>query len=124
MAKGKKSIAPPYTGANAGRNGRELYPGNRAAEPLPGLANGGNSSDAHPTDERNSDFEAANGELGQGEVWERVRKLALRQLNRLVSLEPKVLRDEFPEAVHDLRVASRRLQSLLDFLYPVPRPPH
>jgi CHAD domain-containing protein len=127
MAKGKKSILPPDAGAHTGRNRQEFYSGNRAAEPLPGLAglaDGGNSSGAHLTAERNSDFEAANRELALGEVWERVRKLALRQLNRLVSLEPKVLRDEFPEAVHDLRVASRRLQSLLDFLYPVPRPPH
>jgi CHAD domain-containing protein len=127
MAKGKKSILPPDAGAHSGRNRQEFYSGDRATEPLPGLAglaDGGNSSGAHPTAERNSDFEAANRELAQGEVWERVRKLALRQLNRLVSLEPKVLRDEFPEAVHDLRVASRRLQSLLDFLYPVPRPPH
>jgi CHAD domain-containing protein len=127
MAKGKKSVLAPDAGAHTGRNRLEFHSGNRAAEPLPGLAglpDGGNSSGAHPTAERNSDFEAANRELAEGEVWERVRKLALRQLNRLVSLEPKVLRDEFPEAVHDLRVASRRLQSLLDFLYPVPRPPH
>ncbi|HEV2379391.1 MAG TPA: CHAD domain-containing protein [Terriglobia bacterium] len=127
MAKGKKSILPPDAGAHTGRKRQELYGSNLAAEPLPGLAglaDGGNSSGAHPTAERNSDFEAAKRELAQGEVWERVRRLALRQLNRLVSLESKVLRDEFPEAVHDLRVASRRLQSLLDFLYPVPRPPH
>lgn len=126
MAKGKKSILAPDAGAHTGRNRQEFYSGNRAAEPLPdltGLADGGNNSGTHPTAERNSDIEALNRELAQGVVWERVRKLALRQLNRLVSLEPKVLRDEFPEAVHDLRVASRRLQSLLDFLYPTPRPP-
>lgn len=50
--------------------------------------------------------------------WAQVQKLALRQLNRLVTLEPKVLRDESPAAIHDLRVASRRLQELLDLLYP------
>lgn len=54
--------------------------------------------------------------------WAEVRKLALRQLNRLVTLEPKVLRDESPAAIHDLRVASRRLQEVLDLLYPAPRP--
>jgi CHAD domain-containing protein len=54
--------------------------------------------------------------------WAQVQKLALRQLNRLVTLEPKVLRDEKPAAIHDLRVASRRLQEVLDLLYPAPRP--
>jgi CHAD domain-containing protein len=54
--------------------------------------------------------------------WGRVQKLTLRQLNRLVTLEPKVLRDESPDAIHDLRVASRRLQEVLDLLYPSPRP--
>jgi len=54
--------------------------------------------------------------------WARAQKLAVRQLNRLVTLEPKVLRDESPDAIHDLRVASRRLQEVLDLLYPAPRP--
>src|SRR5690348_63613 len=54
--------------------------------------------------------------------WAQIQKLALRQLNRLVALEPKVLRDESPTAIHDLRVASRRLQEVLDLLYPAPRP--
>ena len=61
-------------------------------------------------------------ELERSDVWIRVRKLALRQLDRVVALEPKVLRDESPKPAHDLRVASRRLQALLDFLYPAPRP--
>src|SRR5579872_5190333 len=54
--------------------------------------------------------------------WAQVQKLAIRQLNRLVTLEPKVLRDESPAPIHDLRVASRRLQEVLDLLYPSPRP--
>ena len=54
--------------------------------------------------------------------WPQVQKLAIRQLNRLVTLEPKVLRDESPTPIHDLRVASRRLQEVLDLLYPAPRP--
>ncbi|MBZ5513385.1 MAG: CHAD domain-containing protein [Acidobacteriia bacterium] len=53
--------------------------------------------------------------------WRKVRKLALRQLDRFVSLEPKVLRGDDPDAIHDLRVASRRLQQVLDLLYPAPR---
>lgn len=64
------------------------------------------------------------GELPQrADAWVEVRHLALRQLDRLVALEPKVLRDESPRPAHDLRVASRRLQSLLDLLCPAPRPP-
>src|SRR2546422_715413 len=41
-------------------------------------------------------------------------------MNRFVSLEPKVLKGNKPNAVHDMRVASRRLQQLLDLLYPAP----
>ena len=54
--------------------------------------------------------------------WKKVRKLAMKQLDRFVSLEPKVLRGDNPDAIHDLRVASRRLQQVLDLLYPAPRP--
>ena len=54
--------------------------------------------------------------------WKKVRKLALRQLDRFMSLEPKVLRGDDPDSIHDLRVASRRLQQVLDLLYPPPRP--
>src|SRR5579863_2441339 len=52
--------------------------------------------------------------------WNKVRKLAVRQLERLMSLEPKVLRGDDPDAIHDMRVASRRLQQVLDLLYPPP----
>ncbi|HXJ92251.1 MAG TPA: CHAD domain-containing protein [Terriglobia bacterium] len=61
-------------------------------------------------------------QLERADVWSQVQKLALQQLDRLVTLEPKVLRDESPKPVHDLRVASRRVQSLMDFLYAPPRP--
>jgi CHAD domain-containing protein len=53
--------------------------------------------------------------------WKKVRKLALKQLDRFISLEPKVLRGDDADAIHDLRVASRRLQQVLDLLYPAPR---
>jgi len=54
--------------------------------------------------------------------WSKVRKLALRQLNRFVSLEPKVLKGDDPDDIHDMRVASRRLQQLLDLISPKPLP--
>jgi CHAD domain-containing protein len=56
----------------------------------------------------------------QAQDWMQVRELALRQLNRFVSLEPKVLKGDNPEAVHDLRVSSRRLQQVFRLLYPDP----
>ena len=56
-----------------------------------------------------------------GEAWKRVRQLALKQLNRFMTLEPKVLRGDDPDAIHDMRVASRRLQQILDLMYPKPR---
>jgi len=55
-----------------------------------------------------------------GEEWNAVRKLAVRQLERFLSLEPKVLRGDDSGAIHDMRVASRRLQQVLDLLYPPP----
>ncbi|MCL5006343.1 MAG: CHAD domain-containing protein [Acidobacteria bacterium] len=54
--------------------------------------------------------------------WARVCDLAMKQLDRCVSLEPKVLQGDDPNAVHDLRVATRRLQQVLDLMFPSPRP--
>lgn len=56
------------------------------------------------------------------DAWKKVRELALKQLDRFMTLEPKVLRGDDPDAIHDMRVASRRLQQILDLLYPKPRP--
>ncbi|MGH9433818.1 MAG: CHAD domain-containing protein, partial [Terriglobia bacterium] len=56
-------------------------------------------------------------------AWLQARQLALKQLDKLVALEPKVLRGNRREAVHALRVASRRLQEELDLIYAKPRPP-
>jgi len=56
------------------------------------------------------------------ESCKKVRELALRQLNRFISYEAKVLKGDDAEAIHDMRVASRRLQQVLDLLYPKPRP--
>jgi CHAD domain-containing protein len=55
-----------------------------------------------------------------GGEWTKVRKLAVRQLERFMSLEPKVLRGDDSGAIHDMRVASRRLQQVLDLLHPPP----
>jgi CHAD domain-containing protein len=55
------------------------------------------------------------------ESAQRVRELALKQLNRLMSYEAKVLKGDDANAIHDMRVASRRLQQVLDLLYPKPR---
>lgn len=57
------------------------------------------------------------------EAWDKVREAALRSLDRMMGLEPKVLRGEKPGAIHDFRVASRRLQQALDLLCP-PEPSH
>jgi CHAD domain-containing protein len=54
--------------------------------------------------------------------WNKVRKLALRHLNRFISLEAKVLKGDDPDAIHDMRVASRRLQQVLDLIFPKPLP--
>jgi CHAD domain-containing protein len=56
------------------------------------------------------------------EGCKKVRELALRQLNRFISYEAKVLKGDDADAIHDMRVASRRLQQVLDLLYPQPRP--
>jgi CHAD domain-containing protein len=56
------------------------------------------------------------------ESSQKVRELALKQLNRLMSYEAKVLKGDDADAIHDMRVASRRLQQVLDLLYPKPRP--
>ena len=56
------------------------------------------------------------------DAWRKVRELALKQLDRIMALEPKVLRGDDPDAIHDLRVATRRLQQVLDLIYPPPPP--
>jgi CHAD domain-containing protein len=48
--------------------------------------------------------------------------VARRRLDRFAGLESKVLKGDNPKAIHDIRVASRRLQQVLDLLYPAPPP--
>jgi CHAD domain-containing protein len=57
------------------------------------------------------------------ETWKKVRELTLRQLDRFMSYEAKVLKGNNADAIHDMRVASRRLQQVLDLVYAKPRPP-
>lgn len=59
--------------------------------------------------------------LPQPGEWDRVSRLALKHLGRCTSLEPKVLQGNDPDAIHDLRVATRRLQQVIDLIYPSPR---
>lgn len=61
-------------------------------------------------------------EAPPADVWRTVRELALKQLDRMMALEPKVLRGDDPDAIHDIRVATRRLQQVLDLIYPPPPP--
>jgi len=51
-----------------------------------------------------------------------IRALARKQLDRFFSYQPKVMKGTNPEAIHDMRVASRRLQQVMDLIYPKPRP--
>ncbi|MFB3920916.1 MAG: CHAD domain-containing protein [Terriglobia bacterium] len=91
-------------------------------------SSGPSGETADPTAQESADHPRAGGEPAVQEVervdaWKKVRKLAIKQLDRFMSLEPKVLSGDSPDAIHDLRVASRRLQQVLDLIYPRPRPP-
>lgn len=55
--------------------------------------------------------------LVKDEPEQKVRELARNHLDRFISLESKVLKGD-PDAIHDLRVASRRLQQVVDLLHP------
>lgn len=76
-----------------------------------------------PQQERNSERESEAGDTQgtprKGE-WARVASLAIKHLDRCISLEPKVLAGDDPDAIHDLRVATRRLQQVMDLVYPSP----
>ena len=73
----------------------------------------GQSATSEAADHKNS------GARQPGE-WARVSSLAIKHLDRCVSLEPKVLQSDHPDAIHDLRVATRRLQQVIDLVYPFP----
>ena len=49
-------------------------------------------------------------------------KLTRRRLERFVTLCPKILVNDDPDTIHDLRVWSRRLQQAIRVLLPTPKP--
>lgn len=55
--------------------------------------------------------------------WAQLEKLLRSRLRKCMVLLPKVLSEDGPEAVHDLRVWSRRLQQVVVTLFPDPGPP-
>jgi len=56
------------------------------------------------------------------QVRPQLEKLLRDRVRKCVTLLPKVLGDDDPDAVHDLRVWSRRLQQVVVTLFPSPRP--
>jgi CHAD domain-containing protein len=52
-----------------------------------------------------------------------VSKLGLKRLRRFSTLISRAGQMGKPKIIHDIRVASRRVQQILDYLYPTPRPP-
>lgn len=53
-----------------------------------------------------------------------MRKLGMKRLRRFSTLFTKTMQTDKPKVIHDFRVASRRLQQILDDLYTPPRSPH
>jgi CHAD domain-containing protein len=51
-----------------------------------------------------------------------ILKLARIRLKKCVSIAPRLLVDDDPKDIHDLRVSSRRLQQLIGLLFPKRRP--
>ena len=56
--------------------------------------------------------------------WAKLRKIALRLMDKFIDLVPVVLRDEDLTAVNRMRVYCRRLEEVLDLIYVKPRPRH
>jgi CHAD domain-containing protein len=67
-----------------------------------------------------------NQKVGEQPFWEwtKLRKIALRQIDKFIDLVPVVLRDEDLTAVNRMRVYCRRLEEVLDLIYVKPRPRH
>lgn len=63
---------------------------------------------------------------GKPESWEwtKLRKIALRQMERFIDLFPLVLRNEDLTAVNRMRITCRRLEQILELVYAKPRPRH
>lgn len=52
-----------------------------------------------------------------------VRKLGLKRIRHFSTLIARAGHMGKPKTIHDIRVANRRVQQILDYLYPAPRPP-
>jgi CHAD domain-containing protein len=50
-----------------------------------------------------------------------ILKLARIRLKKCVSIAPRLLVDDDPDDIHDLRVTSRRLQQIVSLMFPKPR---
>src|SRR5215470_5204720 len=59
----------------------------------------------------------------QGQIRPQLEKLLRDRVRKCVGLLPKVLAEDDPDAVHDLRVWSRRAQEVVVTLFPKPLPP-
>ena len=71
--------------------------------------------------ERPPGKKAANGESWE---WAKLRKIALRQMDKFIDLFPLVLRNEDLTAVNSMRITCRRLEQVLELVYAKPRPRH
>jgi CHAD domain-containing protein len=56
--------------------------------------------------------------------WAKLRKIALRQMDKFIDLFPLVLRNEDLMAVDHMRITCRRLEQILELVYAKPRPRH
>ena len=57
-------------------------------------------------------------------AWAKLRKIALRQMDKFIDLFPLVLRNEDLMAVDRMRITCRRLEQILVLVYAKPRPGH
>lgn len=71
-------------------------------------------------------MESAKHDAGKQECWEwaKLRKIALRQMDKFIDLLPLVFRNEDLTAVNRMRVTCRRLEEIVDLVYVKPRPSH
>jgi CHAD domain-containing protein len=71
-------------------------------------------------------LDSAQRNAGKRESWEwaKLRKIALRQMDKFIDLLPLVFRNEDLTAVNRMRVTCRRLEEIVDLVYVKPRPSH
>ena len=66
---------------------------------------------------------AESGSLAPSQDWLPIEKMMRERLRKCVTLLPQVLSEDDPNAVHDLRVWTRRLQQVIVTLFPDPSLP-